>query len=99
MARIAILDPTAAPPSVDPDPGPDLGALPGRRVGFRYDLTWRSFVWVIDEWSRALEAAGARTERWCAGDGNRTGDARARVQAGLDAFAGRIDAAVVGLGN
>jgi hypothetical protein len=99
VARIAILDPTAAPPQVDPDPGPDLGALVGRCVGFRHDLTWRSFLWVVDEWSSALGAAGARTERWCAGDGNRTGDARSRVQAELDAFAGRIDAAVVGLGN
>lgn len=99
MARIAILDPTAAPPEVDPDPGPDLGPLPGRRVGFRYDLTWRSFRWVIDEWSRALAAAGAETPAWCAGDGNRTGDARARVEAELLDFAGRVDAAVVGLGN
>jgi len=99
VARIAILDPTAAPPQVDPDPGPDLGALGGRRVGFRTDLTWRSFLWVTDEWSRALAAAGARTESWCAGDGNRTGDARVRVEAELLAFAGRVDAAVVGLGN
>ena len=99
MARIAILDPTASPPQIDPDPGPDLPALAGSRVGFRYDLTWRSFLWVIDEWSSALEGSGARTERWCAGDGNRTGDARVRVRSELDAFAGRIDAAVVGLGN
>ena len=99
MARIAILDPTAAPPQVDPDPGPDLGALAGRRVGFRYDLTWRSFLWVMDEWSRALGSAGARTESWCAGDGNRSGAARARVESELHAFAGRVDAAVLGLGN
>jgi hypothetical protein len=66
VARIAILDPTAAPPQVDPDPGPDLGA---------------------------------RTDAWCAGDGNRTGDARTRVQAELESFVDRVDAAVVGLGN
>jgi hypothetical protein len=99
VARIAILDPTAAPPQVDPDSGPDLGALAGRCVGFRYDLTWRSFLPVMDEWSRALAAAGARTDAWCAGDGNRTGDARTRVQAELESFADRVDAAVVGLGN
>ena len=99
MARIAILDPTAAPPQVDPDPGPDLGALAGRCVGFRTDRTWRSFLWVTDEWSRALAAAGARTDAWCSGDGNRTGDARTRVQGELESFAGRVDAAVVGLGN
>jgi hypothetical protein len=99
VARIAILDPTAAPPQGDPDPGPDLGALAGRCVGFRYDLTWRSFLAVMDEWSRTLSTAGAGTEAWCAGDGNRTGDARLRVQTELESFAGRIDAAVVGLGN
>jgi hypothetical protein len=99
VARISILDPTAAPPQVDPDPGPELGALSDRCVGFRYDLTWRSFLAVMDEWSRALSSAGARTDAWCAGDGNRTGDARSRVLAGLEAFAGRVDAAVLGLGN
>ena len=99
MARIAILDPTAPPPEVDPDPGPDLGALAGRRVGFRYDLTWRSFLWVMDEWSRALGDAGAATEALCVGDGNRSGGARAEIEAGLQAFAGRIDAGVLGLGN
>ncbi len=99
MARIAILDPTAAPPQVDPDPGPDLGALAGRRVGFRYDLTWRSFHGVIEEWSHALRAMGVHTQAWCAGDGNRAGDVRARVQAELEAFADSVDAVVVGLGN
>lgn len=99
MARIAILDPTAPPPQVDPDPGPDLGPLAGRSVGFRYDLTWRSFLWVIDEWKGSLVEAGAATSAWCAGDGNRTGDARARVEGELVAFADRVDAAVVGLGN
>ena len=99
MARIAILDPTAPPPEVDPDPGPDLGALAGRRVGFRYDLTWRSFLWVTDEWMRALGAAGAETGVFCVGDGNRSGGARAETLAGLEAFADRIDAGVVGLGN
>jgi hypothetical protein len=99
VARIAILDPTAPPPEVDPDPGPELGALAGRRVGFRYDLTWRSFLWVMDEWTRGLGAAGAATESLCVGDGNRSGGERARIEAGLAAFAGRIDAGVLGLGN
>jgi hypothetical protein len=99
VARIAILDPTAPPPRVDPDPGPDLGPLSGRRVGFRSDLTWRSFLWVADEWSQAVAAAGAATDAWCAGDGNRTGEAGVRVRVELEGFALRVDAAVVGLGN
>ena len=97
MARATILDPTAPAPEVDPDPGPDAGALAGRVVGIRFDHTWRSFEWVIDEWRRALESAGARVEAWCAG--NRIGEEGERTRRELDEFAARVDVAVVGLGN
>jgi hypothetical protein len=97
MARIRVLDPTAAPPEVDPDPGPDAGFLRGRTVGIRYDRAWRSFDWVIDEWARQLRSAGADVRSWCAG--NRIGDEGERTFAELDAFADAVDVAVVGLGN
>jgi hypothetical protein len=99
MARIRILDPTAAPPEVDADPGPAISAekLRGARFGIRYDLTWRSFEWVRDEWSRALEADGARVEAWCAGD--RAGEAGIETERALEAFVRAQDAVVVGLGN
>lgn len=97
MGRITVLDPTAAPPEVDADPGPDAGPLAGRTVGIRHDTAWRSFDWVIDEWERELRGAGASVRRWCAG--NRIGDEGRRTAAELDAFATDVDLAIVGLGN
>ena len=95
--RITILDPTAPPPAVVDDPGPDAGTLKGCRVGLRFDTAWRSYEWVLDEWQPRFEAAGATVDRWCAG--NRVGDGAALTFAELDAFAERVDVAVVGLGN
>jgi hypothetical protein len=95
--KVTVLDPTAAPPVSDVDPGPDAGPLAGKRVGLRLDTAWRSWLWVADEWAQRLEAAGATVDRWEAG--NRVGDARLTTRAGLDAFADRIDVALVGLGN
>jgi len=97
MARSVILDPTAPPPEVDADRGPDAGPLAGRRVGIRFDSAWRSWLWVLDEWANRLEAAGATVDRWRAG--NRVGDEGARTSAALAAFAARVDLALVGLGN
>jgi hypothetical protein len=97
MTRSTILDPTAAPPDVSADPGPDAGPLAGLRVGVRTDTAWRSWDWVLDEWSSRLEAAGAVVDRWRAG--NRVGDAGLATAAELADFAGRVDVALVGLGN
>ena len=97
MARITVLDPTAAPPDVDHDPGPDAGDFAGRIVGIRSDRTWPSFEWVLDEWTRELSAAGARVRHWRAG--NRIGDDGVRTFAELDDFATDVDIAVIGLGN
>ena len=95
--RVTILDPTAPPPAVVDDPGPDAGDLRGRRIGLRFDTAWRCYGWVLDEWQPRLEAAGATVERWCAG--NRVGDGAVTTFAELEAFAERVDVAVVGLGN
>jgi hypothetical protein len=97
MARIKVLDPTAPPPDVDDDPGPDAGALAGRLVGIRFDHAWKSFEWVIDEWVPRLEAAGARVRRWEAG--NRIADEGEQTFKELADFATDVDIAVVGLGN
>ena len=97
MPRILVLDPTAPPPEVDPDPGPDAGSLGGRTVGIRYDTAWRSFTWVIDEWESRLRAAGAHVRRWVAG--NRIGEDGERTRAELDTFATDVDIAIIGLGN
>jgi hypothetical protein len=95
--RITVLDPTAAAPATDADPGPDVESLADLVVGIRSDRTWRSFEWVADEWQRELEAAGAEVRRWVAG--NRIGEAGERTQRELDEFVAGVDWAVVGLGN
>jgi hypothetical protein len=97
MGRTRILDPTAAAPDTEVDPGPDAGSLAGRTVGFRLDRTWRSFEWVVDTWAPRFEAAGASVRMWVAG--NRVGEAGERTRAELDAFVASVDLAVVGLGN
>jgi hypothetical protein len=97
MARIKVLDPTAPPPDVDDDPGPDAGALRGRVVGIRFDHAWKSFEWAIDEWVPRLEAAGASVRRWEAG--NRIADEGERTFKELADFATDVDIAIVGLGN
>jgi hypothetical protein len=97
MARLRILDPTAAPPAVDADPGPDIGSLTGKTVGLRFDRAWRSWIWAMDEWEPRLRAAGAHVVRWEAG--NRIGVDGADTFSGLGVFAADVDAALVGLGN
>jgi hypothetical protein len=97
MGRITVLDPTAPPPDDEAGPGPDVDTVEGRLVGIRYDRAWRSFDWVVDEWTRLLEGDGARVRHWCAG--NRIGDEGELTRAELDAFAAEVDLAVAGLGN
>ena len=97
MVRMRVLDPTAPPPELGADPGPDAGTLNGRIVGLRYDRTWRSFEWVLDEWTTMLGGAGADVRTWCAG--SRVGEEGERTRAQLDRFVEDVDIAVVGLGN
>jgi hypothetical protein len=97
MTRMKVLDPTAPPPEIAADRGPDAGELAGRLVGLRYDRTWRSFEWVIDEWTTQLGEAGADVRPWCAG--NRVGEEGERTRAGLERFVDEVDVAIVGLGN
>ncbi|MCY4272782.1 MAG: hypothetical protein OXF00_09080 [bacterium] len=93
-----VLDPTVAPPLIDPDRGPDAGPLVGKRVGIRYDLTWRSFLWATDEWARKLEAAGAEVVPWCS-ESRQDVKLEEAVREGLERFATDVDIAIVGLGN
>ncbi len=97
MTRVQVLDPTAPPPEVSLDPGPDAGPLAGKCVGIRTDATWQSWLQVADEWQTALEAAGAEVIVFHAG--NRIGEQGEQTRRGLDAFANRVDVAIVGLGN
>ncbi|WP_420640280.1 hypothetical protein [Candidatus Poriferisocius sp.] len=93
-----VLDPTAAPPVVDPDRGPDAGPLTGKRVGIRYDLTWRSFLWTTEEWQARLEAAGAEVVSWCS-ESRQDVSLDDAVLVELENFTTDVDIAIVGLGN
>jgi len=97
VERIRVLDPTAAPPEADGDPGPPAGRLAGKTVGIRFDNTWRSFVHATAEWAPRLEAAGARVRWWEAG--GRVGEEGERTRRELEEFSGGVDVAIVGLGN
>lgn len=97
MERIVVLDPTAAPPDVEADPGPPAGPLAGRTVGLRFDQTWRSFLQVLEEWEPRLEAAGANLRRWNAP--GRVGEDGEQTRRELEAFVDDVDVAIVGLGN
>ena len=97
MARITILDPTAAAPDMVADPGPSPSTLAGCAVGIRSDRTWRSFEWVADEWERALAELGASVSRWVSG--NRIGDEGERTRSELASFVADNDLVVAGLGN
>jgi len=97
MDRIRILDPTAAPPEVDADPGPPVAELDGKTVGLRFDETWPSFLQVLEEWEPRLEAAGATLRRWNAP--GRVGEQGEQTRRALDGFVDDVDVAIVGLGN
>jgi hypothetical protein len=97
MTRVRMLDPTAPPPEVDAEPGPSLPTLAGKRIGIRFDRAWRSWLWVIDEWTPRLRGAGATVVAFEAG--NRIGEGGEETFANLAVFAADVDAALVGLGN
>jgi hypothetical protein len=95
---VVILSPAAAVLGGDDSPGPDAGPLAGRTVGFRVDRLWRSWDWIVDEWSKALADAGAAAVLWRRFQGL-DGAAGAAARAEYATFLDSVDVAVVGLGN
>ena len=67
------------------------------RFGIRYDLTWKSFDWVRDEWASQFGEGGASVSHWCAGD--RTGEAAETTLGAMQEFARGQDILISGLGN
>jgi hypothetical protein len=67
-------------------------------VGFRVDALWPSWDWVVDEWTKALEAAGVtvRSFRRVQGLAGSEGTDADKAYA---AMLTTVDAAIVGLGN
>jgi hypothetical protein len=95
---LSVVDPTAASAVDDPSPGPDAGPLAGKRIGFRVDVLWRSWDWVVDEWSGPLRAAGAEVVTWRRAQGSDRAEG-ARQAEEFAAFLDGIDVAVSGLAN
>jgi len=95
---VLIVDPSAELTTGDADPGPDAGPLRGKTVGFRVDVLWRSWDWVVDEWSRSLAAQGASTLQWRRAQGL-AGELGQQHAGDFEQFLTSIDVAVVGLGN
>jgi hypothetical protein len=98
MTKGSVLDPTATQDkALAPRPAEAIGDLHGKRIGVRVDIMWRSWDWVTDEWTAALNDAGASLVTWRAGV--RNGHEGARMEAELADFVDEVDLAVVGLAN
>jgi Fe-S cluster biogenesis protein NfuA len=95
---VVVLDPTAQAAGGDTDPGPDAGPLAGKTVGFRVDVLWTSWDQTVEEWTGALERAGAQVRSWRRVQGL-TGEQGAAAQAEYEAFVAAADVVVSGLGN
>jgi Fe-S cluster biogenesis protein NfuA len=95
---VEVLDPSVTVIVGDIDPGPPAGPLAGRTVGIRVDVLWRSFDLTVEEWTKQLEAAGAKVVLWRRTQGL-AGEAGERAQASFEQFVRSIDVLISGLGN
>lgn len=99
VGTIVVLDPTGVAPDLgDPDPGPDAGPLHGKTVAIRHDILWASFDWTVEEWTSALERAGATVRTWRRVQGL-VGADYDRAQAEYEAMLAGADVAISGLAN
>lgn len=94
---VLILDPTATLAHDIADPGPDAGALQGKRIVIRIDMLWRSWDWVSELWAQELRAEGAEVAFWrsC----GRVGEEGVAADREYGELLVRSDMAIVGLGN
>jgi hypothetical protein len=97
-AHVLVLDPTAQVDVSDVGPGPDGGPLAGRTVGFRVDVLWQSWDWVVDEWTKTLQSAGVTVRSWRRAQG-KAGSEGTEADASYRQFLEGVDVAIVGLGN
>lgn len=95
---IVVLDPTATGRAGSSDPGPDAGYLRGKTVLFRTDVLWRSWDWVVDEWSLQLKGAGVSVITWSRCQGIQGEEGR-RVQREYEGLISSADVLVSGLAN
>ncbi|HVM65843.1 MAG TPA: hypothetical protein VMU14_13345 [Acidimicrobiales bacterium] len=98
MSRVQVLVPTPPPEDEATSLTYALGApVRGARVGLRLDTAWRSYEFVVDEWSRRLAEDGAEVVTLVTGE--RAGPHADQTRTDLDDWSRLVDCAVVGLGN
>ncbi|NKY58950.1 hypothetical protein HGA15_22930 [Nocardia flavorosea] len=97
-AALRVVDPCAVAVADDADPGPDLDNLAGKRIGFRVDVLWRSWDWIVDEWAAALRALGAEPVIWRRAQGLDRAAGHDQ-EASYAEFLASVDAVVSGLAN
>ena len=97
MSRSLVLDPTSTVTSGAASAGPPLGEVSGRSIGFRFDIYWRSWDWVVEEWAVMASNDGATVSQWehCPP----TGKGHGTMLASLDEFLDGVDATVIGMAN
>jgi hypothetical protein len=71
--------------------------LAGLRVGLRHEGSWRSWMWIVDEWTGFLRADGA--EPVVLEAGGRVGAEGVQTRADVAAWAADIDCGISGLGT
>src|SRR5262249_17754055 len=97
MALIKVLDPCARRLDDNASPGPMVGGLSGKRIGFRVDQIWRCWDWISDHWEQKFRKAGAEVSYWRST--NRSGEEGEEQNRSLQQWLKTIDIAVVGLAN
>ena len=97
MAIGTVLDPTVIVERLTAPAGPPLLTIADATVGFRHDIYWRSWDWVVEEWGRLIEMDGGRAVFWR--HSPPMGKEINLMLEQLDGFLDQVDASVIGLAN
>lgn len=73
------------------------GPLAGLKVGLRHEGSWRSWMWIVDEWEGLLRADGA--EPVVLEAGGRVGEEGVATRAQVAEWVAAIDCGIAGLGT
>ena len=71
--------------------------ITGLKVGRRHEGSWRSWLWIVDEWEGYLRADGAEPVVLMAG--MRTGEQGVETRTKIAEWVGQIDCGISGLGT